>query len=108
LTVDGRLEKKKGCVWARYNFVGLAKAFSGWGIAAFGACIRRHELRREVVVHFFCVCISGTVAMKKKTAWFIAQWTNDLIVLWDTCSDILSNWAEQAGHRGGFGAITAA
>ena len=45
--------------------------------------------------------------MKKKTAWFIAQWTNDLIVLWDTCSDILSNWAEQAGHRGGFGAITA-
>ena len=57
LTVDGRLEKKKGCVWARYNFVGLAKAFSGWGIAAFGACIRRHELRREVVVQFFFACV---------------------------------------------------
>jgi hypothetical protein len=100
--------RKKGCVWARY-YCGLSEGvFPDGLLLLFGACIRRHELRREVVVPFFCVCISGTVAMKKKTAWFIAQWTNDLIVLWDTCSDILSNWAEQAGHRGGFGAITAA
>ena len=73
LIVHGRLERKKGCVWARY-YCGLSEGvFPDGLLLLFGACIRRHELRREVVVHFFCVCISGTVAMKKKTAWFIAQ-----------------------------------
>ena len=73
LIVHGRLERKKGCVWARY-YCGLSEGvFPDGLLLLFGACIRRHELRREVVVPFFCVCISGTVAMKKKTAWFIAQ-----------------------------------
>ena len=72
LIVHGRLERKKGCVWARY-YCGLSEGVFRMGYCCFLVLVYVGMSCVERWWFIFFACISGTVAMKKKTAWFIAQ-----------------------------------